>query len=114
MTSTDFLQWAAIFILIYVSMFGLWILHCRLKRLQNDWDAYKDARKKLLETMKNPDLIQQDFERGAAAMEARTANRLTEPRNENETQRARIHRPKVMRPKMQTGWNPPSDYDPRI
>jgi len=64
-------------------------------------NAHTEAFKKLTD----PDWIQEEFERGADVMEARTANRLTKPR-EDAGPPAKVYRPQL-RSKLPSPWTPP-------
>lgn len=73
----------------------------------------KMAHTKAFENLTDPEQLDEDFERSAIAMEAHTANRITEPR-EGAGPHAVVHRPRKMRPKLPTRWNPPADYNARL
>ena len=122
-------HWAAMAVLA-VMMIGNTILCRQYLKTIREWERYKESREKLLDHLANPQEFKQklhapvcncadcvgqsDFsERTADILEARAANRLTAPRPDAGPP-AIVHRPRGMRAKLPTRWNPPADYfDPR-
>lgn len=101
------LIWLSVLTVIVIA--GQWPIW----RVFTGWNRYKKARETLLEKLSDPDQIGFTEERVSEIRQARAANRTTMPR-EDAGKPAMVHRPKAMRTKLPSRWNPPADYNSRL
>ena len=102
--------WLSVLTVIFIgAQWPIW----KLWQFRVEWIRYRKARQSLLDNLTDPGAVEftELEETGAIITEA--SNRTTAVRPDAGPP-ARVHRPKAMRAKLPTRWNPPADYNTRL